>query len=120
MTNPAPPTPPDAEARSAATVLHATGYLCLRAGQSRRALAFLLVAHRIAPAEPAILRALAAAFLAVGSPRQALTALDQLAAIDRTPSPALQLLRARAYRLAGQDGEARAAFAAYLSLRKTP
>lgn len=114
----APPVDPDT--RSAATLLHATSYLCLRAGRNRRALAFLLVAHRIAPADPAILRALAVAFLANDSPRQALGALDQLAPTERTQSPALQLLRARALRLAGHDGEARAAFATYLSLRKTP
>lgn len=97
-------------------VIHALAFFYVQAGRRNRALALMLIAHHIAPRDAAVLRALAAVFIANGAGQQAMGALDQLAALEGKPRAATQLLRARALWLIGSKDEARRAFAAYREL----
>lgn len=114
-----PPTGGDEPADgAAAALLHSIGYLCLAAGNSRRALAFLLIANCIAPDERAILYALANAFIANGTPMAAIGALERLERIEGGRSPGGELMRARALWAADDRAGARAAMRRYLAARK--
>jgi len=98
-----------------AELLHALGYIYMRSGQKGRGLVFLLIANRIDPDDPGILRTLAAALIENGAGERALGALERLAAIDSDPSA--QLLRARAFWVLGEKTEAHRCFRDYLELR---
>ncbi|MFB0874361.1 MULTISPECIES: hypothetical protein [unclassified Sphingobium] len=106
------------DTRSAVTLLHATGYLCLRAGNRKRALALLLIAQRVAPDDPALLRALAGAFIANDAPRQAIGAIERLARIEGRTPDGVGVLLAHALWSAGDVVAARTMFRQYLASRK--
>jgi Flp pilus assembly protein TadD len=94
--------------------LHRLVFDYLRHGQNRRALALaMLLASRDDETDPAALRALAVALLAVGRPGQAIEILDRL---DRAepPAAARHLLRSRALHQLGEIEAARRAFRDYL------
>ena len=110
-------TTPDA---AAAELLHSLGYLYMRNGQESRALIFLLIAYRIEPDHPGVLRTLAAAFVANGAGERALVAIDRLAVLEGGMAPAAMLLRARALFVAGRPVEARGCFRDYVELRRLP
>jgi type III secretion protein Y len=107
---------PDA---ASAELLHSLGYLYMRTGQPSRALVFLLIANRLEPDHPGILRTLAAVFIENDAPERALGAVDRLAAIETGPSATTLLLRARALWVLGEQGEARHCFRDYITLRRT-
>lgn len=98
----------------AAGALHALGYVYLRQGQPRRASVLLLAAARHRPADPPLLRTLAAALSACGLGERALEVLDHAATLDPAAdsSRPCRVLRARALLAAGRREEARAAFRA--------
>src|SRR5215813_5141783 len=96
-----------------AELLHALGYLYTNHGQTQRGLVLLLIAARIAPSNPGILRTLAHALTADGYGERALAVLDRLAALDEEPSPMLQLLRSRALWASGDKVDARRCFRQY-------
>lgn len=101
-----------------AELLHALGYIYMHSGQKGRGLVFLLIANRINPDDPDILRTLAAALIENGAGERALGALERLAATDSDPST--QLLRARAFWLLGDKTQAYRCFRDYLELRSAP
>lgn len=102
----------------AAQLLHTLGYLNMRSGQPRRALAFLLLAHRIHPHDAGILLTLAAGFIANEAGERALGVVDRLQELEGGASIAGTLLRARALWLTGSREEARRCFRAYVDMRK--
>jgi Flp pilus assembly protein TadD len=94
--------------------LHRLVFDYLRHGQNRRALALaMLLASRDDEADPAALRALAVALLAVGRPAQAIEVLDRLDR-EEPPAAARHLLRSRALHQLGEIEAARRAFRDYL------
>jgi Flp pilus assembly protein TadD len=94
--------------------LHRLVFDYLRHGQNRRALALaMLLASRDDEVDPAALRALAVALLAVGRPDQAIEVLDRLDR-EEPPAAARHLLRSRALHQLGQIEAARRAFRDYL------
>ncbi len=97
--------------------LHQLVFDYLRHGQNRRALALaMLLASRETDdgaADPAALRALAVALLAVGRPGQAVEVLDRLDQAE-PPAAARHLLRSRALHQLGEIEAARRAFRDYL------
>lgn len=106
-------------ASDSAELLHSLGYLYMRSGQDSRALVFLLIACRIEPDHPGILRTLAAAFIANGAGERALAAIDRLADIEGGLVPAVMLLRARALWVADKPVEARRCFRDYVNMRRS-
>lgn len=98
-----------------AELMHALGYIYMRSGQKARGLVFLLIANRIKPLDPDILRSLAAALIENGSGARALGALDKLVAFDDDPSSLL--LRARAFWVINDKPQAYRCFRDYLQLR---
>lgn len=100
-----------------ADLLHSLGYLYLRGGRARRALVMLLLANRIEPENPGVLRTLTAALIENGSSQRALSALNRLAELDADSDQAATLLRARALWMMGDEGEAKRCFAAYVAQR---
>lgn len=98
-----------------AELMHALGYIYMRSGQKARGLVFLLIANRIEPEDPGILRSLAAALIENGAGARALGALDKLAALDGDPSS--HLLRARAFWVMDDKPQAYRCFRDYLQLR---
>ncbi|MGK9168734.1 hypothetical protein KXR53_20640 [Inquilinus limosus] len=97
--------------------LHRLIFDYLRHGQNRRALALaLLLASRGGEADPAALRALSVALLAVGRPGQAIEILDRLDQAE-PPAAARHLLRSRALHQLGEIDAARRAFRDYLDAR---
>ncbi|MCJ8141078.1 hypothetical protein [Falsirhodobacter halotolerans] len=100
-----------------ADLLHALGYLYLRAGRGQRALVLLLLANQIAPDSGGILRTLTSALIENGSSARALAALDRLAVLEPEGTQAATLLRARALWMTGDEAEARRCFAAYVAGR---
>ncbi|WP_188825702.1 tetratricopeptide repeat protein [Brucella endophytica] len=87
----------------------------MRSGQKGRGLVFLLIANRINPRDPGILRTLAAALIENGAGERALGALEQLMEIDADPSA--HLLRARAFWILNDKQKAYRCFRDYLELR---
>lgn len=100
-----------------AELLHALGYIYMRSGQKGRGLVFLLIANRIDPEDPGILRSLAAALIENGAGERALGALERLMAVD--DDPAAHLLRARAFWILDDKPQAYRCFRDYLQLRST-
>lgn len=100
-----------------ADLLHSLGYLYMRSGQQSRALVFLLIANRIDPEDPGILRTLAATLIENGAGERALGAIERLAEISNDPSA--ELLRARAFWILGEKAEARRCFRGYIELRRS-
>lgn len=100
----------------AAQWLQVRGDLYSRAGQPQRGLAMLLLAARLAPTQPSILRTLIGGFLAVGDGRRALLAIDQLGILEGEEADH-QLLRSRAFWIIGRRDEARDCFHRYLAWR---
>jgi type III secretion protein Y len=98
-----------------AELMHALGYIYMRSGQKGRGLVFLLIAHRIEPEDPGILRSLAAALIDNGAGERALGALERLIEIDGDPSSLL--LRARAFWVLDDKPQAYRCFRDYLQLR---
>ncbi len=98
-----------------AELMHALGYIYMRSGQKGRGLVFLLIANRIEPEDPGILRSLAAALIENGAGERALGALDRLMEIDGDPSS--HLLRARAFWVLEDKPQAYRCFRDYLHLR---
>lgn len=99
----------------AAELMHALGYIYMRSGQKGRGLVFLLIANRIEPEDPGILRSLAAALIENGAGERALGALDRLMEVDTDPSS--HLLRARAFWVLEDKPQAYRCFRDYLHLR---
>ena len=106
--------------RDASELLHALGYLYSNHGQTQRGLVLLLIAARIAPNDPAILRTLAHALTADGYGERALAVLDRLAALEHEHPSTLQLLRSRALWASGDKVEARRCFRQYVETRDRP
>jgi type III secretion protein Y len=95
-------------------LLHAVGYTYGRHGQTRRAIAMLLVAARLTPDNVGVLRTLAHAFLLDGSPQRAMAVIEQLRSMQDADHPALDLLASRALWACGRKIEARRALRQYL------
>lgn len=104
-------------ARHAADLLHSLGYLYCQHGRERRGLALLLIAARMSPDDPGVLRTLAIAFVATGAGARALAAIERIADLEGGVSPTLALLRSRALWESGHRIEARQAFRDYLNER---
>lgn len=104
--------------RASLALLRGLGELYRRGGEPQRALVMLLIAVHMAPADAALLRSLALAFIDSGDAGRALNALDRLEALG-AEQPADALLRARALWRGGQHPEARACFKHYLAARRT-
>ncbi|MFC3691158.1 type III secretion protein [Chenggangzhangella methanolivorans] len=100
--------------REAAELLHSLGYIYGQHGQERRGLALMLIAARIAPDDPGVLKTLAAAFIATGAGDRALAVIDRVAEIEGGLSSPLALLRSRALWAGGRKIEARQAFRDYV------
>jgi tetratricopeptide (TPR) repeat protein len=100
-----------------AELLHALGYIYMRSGQKGRGLVFLLIANRIEPEDPGILRSLAAALIENGAGERALGALERLMEVDDDPSA--HLLRARAFWILDDKPQAYRCFRDYLQLRSS-
>lgn len=103
--------------RDSADLLHALGYLYLKAGRGQRALVLLLLANQIAPDNAGILRTLTAALIENGSSQRALAALNRLAVLEPEGTQAATLLRARALWMMGDQEAARGCFADYIAAR---
>ncbi|MBY5378385.1 type III secretion protein (plasmid) [Rhizobium leguminosarum] len=99
-----------------AELMHALGHIYMRSGQKGRGLVFLLIANRIEPHDPGILRSLATALIENGSGERALVALDRLMNMDGHPSS--HLLRARAFWVMEDKPQAYRCFREYLHLRE--
>ena len=95
---------------SAKDLLHGLGYVYGRHGQTKRALVLQLIAARLAPDDPGILRTLAHTFLLDGAPDRALAIIGRLDTMAGADDPGLQLLKSRALWAAGRQAEARDAF----------
>lgn len=102
-----------------ADLLHSLGYLYARHGQERRGLAMLLIASQVAPDDIGVLKTLATTFIAIGSGRRALAALDRIEAIGGEDSATLRLLRSRALWANGEPGAARRMFQDYVESRRS-
>jgi type III secretion protein Y len=98
----------------AVRLLHTVGYLYGQHGQTRRAIAILMIAVRLAPGDVGVLRTLAYAFLTDGAPHRAIAIMDRLRAMEGGDHPALDLLESRALWACGREAEARAALNQYL------
>jgi predicted Zn-dependent protease len=98
-----------------AELMHSLGYIYMHGGQAGRGLVFLLIANRMDPDDPGILRTLAAALIENGAGERALGALDKLMEIDSDPSA--HLLRARAFWVLEDKPNAYRAFRDYLHSR---
>lgn len=105
----------DTAVNDTAQLLHAVGYTYGCHGQSRRAIALLLIAARLTPNDIGVLRTLAHAFLIDGSPHRAIAVIDQLRAMQDADHPALDLLASRALWACGRELEARRALRQYLN-----
>jgi type III secretion protein Y len=106
--------------RDAAELLHSLGYLYTNHGQTQRGLVLLLIAARIAPNDPGILRTLTHALTTDGYGERALAVLDRLEALQQERSPMLQLLRSRALWASGDKVDARRCFRQYVETRHRP
>jgi type III secretion protein Y len=101
----------------AVQLLHILGYLYSRYGEARRGVVMLLIAARLAPANAAIWRTLAYAFLADGAPERTIAVIGHLRLMGEPEHPALDLLMSRALWACGRRAEARRSFRDFLSRR---
>jgi type III secretion protein Y len=95
-------------------LLHTAGYLYGQHGQTRRAIAILMIAARLAPGHVGVLRTLAYTFLIDGAPQRAIAIMERLRAMEGGDHPALDLLESRALWACGRESEARAALDQYM------
>jgi type III secretion protein Y len=110
--------PPLAFDDSNRRALHALGYLYLRHGYPRRALAVLTLLDRQCPGDPAVLRTLAYAWMAVGDGEHAVWIIRRLKETTSVVEAPLLLLESRALFQAGEVDEARRRFRAFVALRR--
>lgn len=99
----------------AVQLLHALGYLYGCHGQAKRGLVLLLMAARLAPEDPGVLRTLAHLFLREGKAERALAVIDRLEALEDARHPARELLKSRALLAAGREQDARRSFRTFLA-----
>lgn len=104
--------------QSATELLHSLGHIYGTHGQTKRALVLQLIAARLAPNNPGILRSVAYGFMMDGEPERALTVIERLEALEGSDNPAFHLLKARALWASGRELDARQAFRDYLERRK--
>lgn len=104
--------------RQAARLLRDTGYHYTCGSQKRRGLVMLLLAHRMTPDDPQLLRCLSEAFIAQQNGSRALGVLTELERLEGE-TDTLRLLRSRALWAAGEYDDARRHFRDYLRLRGT-
>lgn len=97
-------------------LLHMLGFLYGQHGQGRRGLVLLLLAARLAPENPDILRTLTHILLVNDSPDRALAVIDRLEGLGED-TPALTLLKARALWGVGREMDARQTFREFLTQR---
>jgi type III secretion protein Y len=102
----------------AVQLLHALGYLYGSHGQTKRGLALLLIAARLSPHNIGVLRTLAHAFLADGSPHLAMAVIDRLRSMEGAEHPVNDLLTSHALWAAGREIEARRCFRDFLDRRR--
>jgi type III secretion protein Y len=105
---------------AATELLHSLGHIYGVHGQTKRALVLQLIAARLAPNNPGILRSLAYGFLMDDEPERALAVIDRLETLEGSESPAFHLLKSRALWASGRELEARRSFRDYLERRKAP
>jgi type III secretion protein Y len=103
---------------NAKELLHGLGYVYSRHGQTKRALVMQLIAARITPNDPGVLRTLAHTFMLDGAPDRAIAIIQRLEAMDGADDPALQLLKSRVLWAAGRQAESREAFRLYRERRQ--
>lgn len=100
-----------------AEMLQVLGYLYLRFGQYRRALALLQIAAREAPEDPGVLRSLAYALVLNNAPEEALAVIEKLTSLEPSSRQAARLLESRALLLQGRTSEARRSFRQFVDQR---
>jgi type III secretion protein Y len=105
---------------AASELLHSLGHIYGAHGQTKRALVLQLIAARLEPNNPGILRSLAYGFLMDGEPERSLAVIDRLETLEGSESPAFHLLKSRALWASGRELEARRSFRDYLERRKEP
>lgn len=98
-------------------MLQVLGYLYLRFGQHRRALALLQIAAREAPDDPGVLRSLAYALVLNKAPEEALAVLEKLTSLEPSSRQAARLLESRALLLQGRISEAQRSFRQFVDLQ---
>ena len=98
-------------------MLHVLGYLYLRFGQHRRALALLRIAARQAPADHGIMRSLAYALVLNRAAEEALAVIERLTSLEPASRQNTWLLESRALLLLGRTSEARQAFRHFVDFR---
>lgn len=108
-----------AQSDRAVQLLHALGYLYETHGQTKRGLVLLLIAARLCPDHIGVLRTLAHAFLADGSPHRAMAVIDRLRSMGGGDHPLNDLLTSQALWAAGREMEARRYFRDFLDRRQT-
>lgn len=102
-------------------LLLSVSYTYLACGLDRRALPMLLLLAASCKDDPAVLRGLAHAYVAVDRGADALQVLDTLEACDPGgPAPGLLLLRSRALHQQERFDEARACFRTFVACRPSP
>jgi type III secretion protein Y len=106
--------------QSAVQLLHILGHLHGRHGDTKRGLALLLLAARLAPNDVGVLRTLVHAFLVNGAPDRAITVIEQLRSTREADHPILDLLMGRALWACGRHVEARSSFHDFLKRRSLP
>lgn len=101
---------------AATDLLHVLGYLYLRYGQHRRALALIQLAAAATPDDPGILKSLTLALVMNNAPNEALEVIKRADARGQASAPEFQLLESRALLLKGDAGAARRCFRAFVDL----
>jgi predicted Zn-dependent protease len=99
------------------TLLNLLGYIYLESAQPDKAAVVLAALDTLAPAQPAVLRALVLALLRSDKASRALTMLDELAMAGGVDA-AFHLLRAQALAALERPEEAAAAMQNYLHMRQ--
>jgi type III secretion protein Y len=97
-------------------LLHSLGYMYGECGHTQRAIVLLLLAARLDPENPRILRTLANVYLRDNAADKALGVIEQLEQTD-TDSPTLVLLKSKALWLRGEAEHARHIFRDFVDLR---
>lgn len=101
-------------------LLHLLGYLYGVHGQTKRGVAYLLIAAQLSPDHVGILRTLAHLLTLDGAGDRALTTISRLEQLESDPKPALSLLKSRALYAAGRPKEARRVFRRFLEQQGRP
>ena len=103
---------------AAKDLLHVLGYLYLRYGQHRRALALIQLAAAAAPDDPGVMKSLALALIMNNEADDALEVIRTVEAGRLAPAPELRLLESRALLLKGETAAARRCFRRFVDQRK--